>query len=227
MKSILRALAGPLVLFSIPAVLPSCNKEPKAAVVPANRQPITPVTVEVRADGLAYLPGAATPFTGTALSAFPDAPWLVKMKEPYTGGKRDGDKLELFKNGKPKTLRRYDKGLPKYAASYHKNGQIKFELNLNPQDRGEGPYKRWYDDGTLESTAGLDAGERWHGEFKEWDRAGKLNTHHIFENGLLRQIILETPESQKAREAVGLKLEPAAPAVPAPGPAEKPPGTPP
>ena len=63
------AVAWALALLAAPVVLPSCKQEQKAATVPANRQPVTPVTVEVRPDGLAYLPGAATPFTGTAISA--------------------------------------------------------------------------------------------------------------------------------------------------------------
>jgi len=184
-----------------PAVMAPAPAKVKTAVVP--------VTVEVRPDGLAYLPGAAAPFTGEAITAFAGAPWLVHLKEPYSAGQRDGDKLELFKDGTTKTLRRYEKGLPKYAASFHKNGQKKFELNLNARDKGEGPYKRWYPDGAVESTCGLDAEERWHGEMKEWTPAGELKTHHIFQNGVLRKVIFETPETTVARKAAGLELQPA------------------
>jgi hypothetical protein len=186
MNSALRLVSCSLLLCAAPAGLISCKQEKKMAASKPDRQPIPPVTVEVRPDGLAYLPGATVPFTGEAISPFPDVPSLIKFKEPYTDGKRDGDKLELFKNGTTKTLRRYEKGAPKYAASYHKNGQIKFELNLNAQDKGEGPYK--------------------------------LKTHHIFNHGLLQQIIFETEESQKARKAAGVELQKpaAAPAAPAP-----------
>jgi hypothetical protein len=194
--------------------LVACRKEEgkPAKVKVQERKLLGTVAVEMRADGLAYLPGATQPFTGDAIAPYAEMPWLVKLKEPYTGGKRDGDKLELFKSGKTKALRRYEKGVPKYAASYHKNGQMKFELNLNAQDKGEGPYQRWYEDGTLESTAGLDAEERWHGELKEWTRAGELKSHHIFKNGLLQQIIFETEESKAARQAAGVELP--KPAIP-------------
>lgn len=198
-----RVLAGAL---GVAMGLCACRREESAnAGAARGREPLRPVTVEVRENGLAHLPGAATPFTGEAISAHPDTPWLVKLKEPYTAGKRDGDKKELFKNGTVKTLRRYDAGVPVYAATYHKNGQIKFEVHLNAADKGEGPYRRWYEDGTLEATSGLDAEERWHGEFKEWTKTGQLKTHHIFRHGLLQKIIFETPESAIARRATGLE----------------------
>lgn len=192
------------------SALTACRKEEAKPGPPAaalSRVPLVPVSVEVRPDGLAYLAGSVTPFTGKAVTPFADAPWLPKLEEPYTDGQRDGDKVEFFKNGKIKSLRRYDKGLPKYTASYHRNGQIKYEVHLNAQDRGEGPYQRWYETGMLEATAGLDSEERWHGEFKEWTPEGILKTHHIFKNGLLQQIIFETPESQEARKAAGVELE--------------------
>jgi hypothetical protein len=70
----------------------------------------------------------------------------------------------------------------------------------------------------VEGTSGLDAEERWHGDFKEWDPEGKLKTHHIFNHGLLQQIVFETEESQKTRKAAGLELQKpeAAPAPPDP-----------
>ncbi|MDB6070901.1 MAG: hypothetical protein JWL81_2072 [Verrucomicrobiales bacterium] len=173
-----------------------------------DRTPITPVVVEIRADGMGYLPGAAEPFTGEAITPFPDQPWLAKEKEPWREGKRHGDKIVLFKNGTAKTLRRYESGIPKYAAAWHKNGRMKFELGLNAHDKGEGPYQRWYEDGTVESTAGFDAEERWHGELKEWTRSGELKTHHLFKHGILVNIIFESPESKVAREATGLTLTP-------------------
>ncbi len=218
MNRISSAAAGLLCLALSPLLL-SCKQEqspPKASPTAPNRQPLTPVAVTTGPDGLAYLPPSTTPFTGDAISPHPDAPWLVKLREPYLLGKRHGDKVELFKNGGTKTLRRYQNGVPQYAASYHKNGQLKFELNLNAQDKGEGPYKRWYADGRLESTAGLDAEERWHGELKEWDPAGNLKSHHILDHGLLKEIIFESPESRAARQATGLELPRAAPSPPSP-----------
>ncbi len=197
-----------ILLSGLPILFCSCEqRQNKAPAIRADRHPITPVTVEVRADGLAYLPGSSNPFTGDAISPHPDSPWRIKMKEPYRDGKRDGDKLELLKDGKTKTLRRYEKGVPRYAAAYYKNGQIKFELNLNSEDKGEGPYKRWYEDGSVESTASFDSNERWHGDMKEWDRSGKLKTHHFWENGSLRKVILENEETTRSRKEKGIELQ--------------------
>lgn len=192
-----------------PALTVSCRKEEAKASKPAtsSRQALEAVSVEVRADGLAYLPGGKEPYTGEAITPHADAPWRLKLKEPYKEGKRHGDKLELFKNGTVKSLRRYDQGVPKYHALYHRNGKMKLEANLNAADKCEGPYQRWYPEGTLEATASFDSAERWHGEFKEWTKAGELKTHHIFSHGLLQQIIFESPESAAARKAIGLNVE--------------------
>lgn len=195
-----------LFLLALSGLLISCGPPPPQTQAHPQRQPIPAVAVTTGPDGLAYLPPSTTPFTGDAITPHPDAPWLVKYREPYRLGKRDGDKVELFKSGGVKTLRRYQDGVPQYAASYHKNGQIKFELPLNAADKGEGPYKRWYPDGTLESTAALDSAERWHGELKEWDPTGTLKAHHILEHGLLKEIIFESAEARAARQAIGLEV---------------------
>ena len=209
-KNSLHAGTG-LFLLALSGLLISCGTPPATTQARPDRQPLAAVAVTTGADGLAYLPPSTTPFTGEAIAPHPDAPWLVKLREPYRLGKRDGDKVELFKSGRIKTLRRYRDGVPQYAASYHKNGQIKFELPLNAQDKGEGAYQRWYPDGTLESTAGLDSAERWHGELKEWDAAGKLKAHHILEHGLLKEIIFESAEARAARQAIGLEVTPSQP----------------
>ncbi len=193
---------------SLGAAVVSCGKSEKGVVSAGigARQPLVPVVVEVRDDGLAYVPGEGKPFTGAAITLWHDAPWLVKFKEPYKEGKRDGDKLELFKNGKVKSLRRYAEGVPQYHALYHRNGNMKLEINLNAADKGEGPYQRWYEDGMLEAAASFDAQERWHNDFKEWTKTGELKTHHIFKHGLLEKIIFESPESAAARRAIGLEV---------------------
>lgn len=189
--------------------LMSCRKEDpkKATVVAAQQVPLVPVLVAIRSDGLGYLPGASTPFTGEAVLPYPDMPWLVKQKERFTAGKRDGDKLELYKNGQTKALRRYEVGVPKHAASYYKNGQMKFEVNLNASDKAEGPHKRWHENGTLESTATIDVREQWHGELKEWTDAGVLRSHYVFRHGVLEKIIFETPEGAASRTNAGMELE--------------------
>ena len=53
-----------ILLSGLPILFCSCEqRQNKAPAIRADRHPITPVTVEVRADGLAYLPGSSNPFT--------------------------------------------------------------------------------------------------------------------------------------------------------------------
>lgn len=101
------AIAFPLLLVGVPAVLTSCKQEQQPTSAEARRPPVKVVAVEMRDDGLAYLPGAETPFTGEAVRAYPEEPWRVQATEPFTEGKRDGGKLEFFRNGKTKTLCRF------------------------------------------------------------------------------------------------------------------------
>lgn len=194
----------PLFLWTLTGGLSSCGPA-GSPMERTDRAPVVPVKVEIRGDGLAYLPGSNEPFTGDTLEPHPDMPWKVKFRESWKDGKRHGEKVELYKSGTPKHLRRYENGVPKSAAIYHRNGQLKVNVpHLNAQDKGEGSYSRWYEDGTLESTSDLDSEERWHNDFKEWDRKGQLKTHHFYQNGILQKILFETPESKAAREEKGI-----------------------
>lgn len=204
-------LARLLVLLPAATLMPACKPSastPAPAVRP-DRVPVQAVIVEMHGDGLAYLPGDSIPFTGDAITPFGDSPWLVKIREPWSAGKKHGEVIEYFKNGEPKSVRRYDHGLPKHAVAYHKNGQMKFEIGLNAQDKAEGPYRRWYPDGILECEAGFDSEERWHGSSKEYSKNGELRSHYILEHGALRQIIFENEEGKTSRKEHNVELEPA------------------
>lgn len=175
------------------------------------RQPVAPVVVEQRADGLFYLPGATEPFTGDAITPNPNALWQVQKREPFLNGKRHGDVLTYYHSGAVKSLRRYEHGVPKYAAAFYKNGQKKFELPLNENDKGEGPYRRWHENGRLHAEATFDSEERWHSDFKEWNDKGELTGHRVFEHGKLVKIIFENEEGKAEREKAGVPAPPETP----------------
>lgn len=222
------SLARLLVLLPAVALATACKPSASPTATPAvrsDRIPLQAVTVEIHDDALGYLPGETTPFTGDAITPFGDTPWLVKIREPWSAGKKHGEVIEYFKNGEPKSVRRYDHGLPKHAAAFHKNGQMKFELALNAQDNGEGPYRRWYPDGKLECEAGFDSEERWDGSSKEYSKNGELRSHYIFEHGALRQIVFENEEGKAFRKAHNVELEPESAPAPKP-PATNPPPAP-
>jgi hypothetical protein len=160
--------------------------------------------VEQRSDGLAYLPGAAQPFTGEALTPHERQPWRAKLREPYAAGKRNGDLTELFSDGTIKSVRHYADGVPKWTKSFYKGGQLKFSLSLNAADKVEGPYERFHENGKLAATATFDALERWHGEFKEWDAEGNPRAQYDMKEGKLEKIVFETPAKKEERIAQGV-----------------------
>lgn len=181
--------------------------------------------VEVRADGLAYAPGAQTPFTGDAMDLHFDLvpPRLVR-KPPYVNGKKSGVMATFSPGGKLKEERRYQDGKPISSDTYHGNGQKKVEVKLNSKDLAEGPYKRWHNNGVLESEATFDENELFHGEEKDWDREGKLIGHFKKVRGSLTEVIFETPEMNKIRmsESASAEAAPATPKAAAPVPAVAP-----
>jgi hypothetical protein len=160
------------------------------------------VKVEVRKDGLAYLPGASLPFTGDAVSLHYDrTPPRLFVRTPYRDGKIDGVKSTYTSGGKLREERTYKNGTPVTCVVYHGNGQKKIELQLNSHDKGEGPYRRWHDNGQLEAESLLDSEERLHGEEKDYDRDGKLVGHYRNDHGRLVEVISESPELRAARLA--------------------------
>lgn len=209
-----KLIAVPLLLLALFAV-PSCNKEPEAAAKPkkAPRPAAQEVKVEVRDDKLAYLPGAATPFTGDAIEIHADrTPATVKRLIPYVEGKKHGKVTTYTPGGKIREERAYDHGKPVSSDVYHTNGQRKIAVLLNEKDLAEGLYRRWYDNGVLESECNFDADERFHGIEKDYDRSGKLVAEYRKEHGKLVEIIFETPEMKAIR--IEKETPPAAPAKP-------------
>jgi hypothetical protein len=200
-------------------ILSACSPREKAGDAANSAKQHLPrlqeVKVEVRADGLAYLPGATAPFTGDAITLhYERTPPRLYIRTPYRDGKLDGVKATYTVGGKLREERTYKMGRPLTCVVYHGNGQKKLDLQLNNRDLGEGPYHRWHDNGALEAESLLDANERLHGEEKDYDREGKLVAHYRNEHGKLVEVIFETPQVKADRIA---KWGPSMPGdVPAP-----------
>jgi hypothetical protein len=176
------------------------NKGDKTPNAKARFPDLKELKVETRADGLGYLPGATSPFTGDTIELhFDRTPPRLHVRTPYRQGRIDGVKAFYSSGGKLREERTYKDGKPVSSIVYHGNGQKKIEVRLNDRDLAEGPYRRWHDNGVLESEATFDANERFHGEEKDWDRNGKLAGHYRKEHGNLVEILFETPEMKAGR----------------------------
>jgi hypothetical protein len=218
-----RNVAAVLTAVVLIACSPSDNDAEARGEAPSkSRFPILQeVKVEVREDGLAYLPGAATPFTGDAIELHYDrTPPRLAMRTPYRDGKKDGMVVTCTSGGKLRQERTYREGRPVSSLVYHPNGQKKIEVGLNERDLAEGAFRRWHDNGVLEAEATFDADERFHGEGKDYDREGKLVGHYRKVHGKLVEVLFETPETKAERVAKwgpavpGDEVPPSAPVKP-------------
>lgn len=170
--------------------------------------PLISQVVGIRSDGLAYAPLTLHPFNGEATFPYPNEPWKLRRKESYREGQRDGDTVEFFRNGTTKSVQSYRRGMPEYAAIYHKNGNLKMELKVRTPGGLPGLYQRWLPDGRLECSAGLDEAQHWHGDYRKWTPDGVLRTHYRFKNGVLREVVREEPEDTVKRKAAGMHVVP-------------------
>lgn len=196
------------VLFLSTAFFCSCEMEaegkaeaPTKAVSPEESLPgYHEVKVEIREDGLAYLPGGLAPFTGDAVELHYDrTPPRLARRTPFVKGRRHGLVVSFTSGGKLREERKFEQGRPVFLVVYHGNGQKKYEVPLNDKEVGEGPIMRWHDNGVLWSEAHLDAEGRFHGEEKDYDREGRLMGHYVKEHGKLKEIRFETPEMTAER----------------------------
>ena len=182
--------------------LSSCGKpEADAGAVEKSKVAVVEeVKVEVRDDGLAYLPGDTTPFTGDAIEVHPDrTPARAARRTPYLNGRKHGTMTRTTPAGRVVENRVYENGRPISSDVFHGNGNKKIALRLNAQDIPEGPYQRWHDNGVLQAESTFDENGKFHGIEKDYDREGKLIGHYQINHGKMEQIIFETPEMKEER----------------------------
>lgn len=173
---------------------------------------IDQIKLEKRADGLMYEAGAEKPFTGKdvepLLAGDPPQPREgFAVVTPYVDGKIDGAKETYFPSGRLREARIYEKGIAKESTVYFPSGKKKLFAKLNAKDVAEGEYKRWHENGQLHTEGAHDENERFQGEFKEYDEEGKLTGHYLWESGVLKKIFFETPAQKEDRLKSYGKLE--------------------
>jgi hypothetical protein len=165
---------------------------------------IDQLALEKRADGLMYEPGAEKPFTGQdvepLLAGDPPQPREgFAVVTPYVDGKIHGTKETYFPNGRLREARVYENGLARQSTVNFPSGKKKLFAKLNDKDVAEGEYKRWHENGQLHTEGNHDENERFQGEFKEYDEQGNLTGHYLWEGGKLMKIFFETPAQKEER----------------------------
>lgn len=165
---------------------------------------IDQIKVEKRADGLFYELGADKPFTGKdvepLLAGDPPQPREgFSVVTPYQDGKINGAVESFFPSGRLREARVYENGVARQSTVYFPTGEKKIFVKLNAKDVAEGEYKRWHENGQIHTEGAHDENERFQGEFKEYDENGVLVGHYLWQAGVLKKVFLESPEQKERR----------------------------
>jgi len=115
----------------------------------------TEVSLEEREDGLTYLKGSNTPYTGSSMVESEDG--VLEQTESYKDGLLDGYCIEYYQDYSMKIMRCYDAGKP------------------------DGTWKKWYESGQEELKYYYKDG-LLHGIFTQWYENGQKEREVQFWN---------------------------------------------
>ena len=145
-------------------------------------------------EGIIYLKGSDTPFTGKYLNFFENG--QKKLEGSYKDGKLDGLEVAWHENGKKMGESKFKDGMDVLRAEYYENGQKAHEITFkdgkmilemrwyeNGNKLGEGHYKdgqandlwaRWHENGKKASEAYHSKGGKLvEGSEKFWNNKGE------------------------------------------------------
>lgn len=120
--------------------------------------------------GVAYLPKADKPFTGSAYAYFPDGK-TVYLKSDFVNGKQHGEYVEYFQKGQINYKYNYKNGIEDGEwVWYDENGNILKKENYKEGNR-HGEWTTWFSNGQLHVKGQFENGEEV-GEWLQWDEEG-------------------------------------------------------
>lgn len=120
--------------------------------------------------GVAYLPKADNPFTGSVYAYFSDGK-TVYLKSDFVNGKQHGEYIEYFQNGQINYKYNYKNGIEDGEwVWYDENGNILKKENYKEGNR-HGEWTTWFSNGQLHVKGQFENGEEV-GEWLQWDEEG-------------------------------------------------------
>lgn len=107
---------------------------------------------------------------------------IPEISVTYRNGEKNGEEIRYFTNGKPETCRNFLNGKREGLSReyYYGNGKLKSEFTYKA-NKEEGPYKRFYEDGTLREEGRCENDTQIYR--KEYYDNGKLKTIAERRNG--------------------------------------------
>ena len=185
----------PLLLIAITILAVGCGEKNESITETKPELNIVPDEKLIIREGIWYLKGADTPFTGKVYKLHPNG--QKKGEATAKDGKRDGIAMTWYENGQKEFEEYYKDGkLEGPSNAWYENGQKKGELNAkdgkieglfvewheNGQKKRETTFKigkrvglwlEWYDNGQMKKEINYKDGEEVEGSAKYWNRKGE------------------------------------------------------
>lgn len=120
--------------------------------------------------GIAYLPKADNPYTGSVYAYFPDGK-TIYLKSDFVDGKQHGEYVEYLQDGKISFKRSYDSGIEHGEwIEYYEDGSIRKKENYK-NGQLDGEWITYFNNGQMRVKGQFELGEEV-GEWFQWDEEG-------------------------------------------------------
>ena len=153
-----------LLAISLPLLLGGCGEKPDG---------VNAEEVEDR-DGIAYLKGSDTPYTGKVYGFYPNG--KKEYETDFWNGKEDGIDTVWYENGNKKEEGNWMNGeRDGIWAKWYENGQKKMQGYFK-DGKQDGLQTRWYENGQKKNEANGKDG-KMDGLWSEWYENGRSEEH--------------------------------------------------
>ena len=161
----------PLLLIAIAILAVGCGEKNESITETKPELNIVPDEKLIIREGIWYLKGADTPFTGKVYKLHPNG--QKKGEATLKDGKTDGIAITWYENGQKEFDLYYKDGKHDgLAESWYENGQKQRETNYK-DGKMDGLVMSWYENGQKRGEANFKNGKVVEGSAKYWNSKGE------------------------------------------------------
>jgi len=131
-------------------------------------------------DGLTYLKGEDSPFTGVLISR--DKNWQMKYFANYENGQLHGSEIWWHEGGGMKKMLDFERGEKIRHREWFENGNRKIDAMMK-DGIAYGRHLRWFEDGSLRFSGNFVEDLKWDGPVKDIHEDGTVMWDAVFKRG--------------------------------------------